>query len=45
MEQYDVISSKKNNFDVYLVCNNCNSAYTINAKTVILTTNIERVQF
>jgi len=45
MEQYDVISSKKNNFDVYLVCNNCNSAYTINPKTVILTTNIERVQF
>jgi len=45
MDQYDVISSKKNNFDVYLVCNNCNSAYNINPKTVILTTNIETVQF
>jgi hypothetical protein len=45
MDQYDIISSKKNNFDVYLVCNNCNSAYNINPKTVILTTNIETIQF
>ena len=41
IKQYDVISSKKNNFDVYLVCNNCNSAYNINPKTVILSTNME----
>lgn len=41
IKQYDVISSKKNNFDVYLICNNCNSAYNINPKTVILTTNME----
>jgi len=41
IKQYDVISSKKNSFDVYLVCNNCNSAYTINPKTVILSTNLE----
>ena len=40
LNNYDIISSKKNNFDVYLVCNNCNSAYTINPKTVILTTNV-----
>ena len=37
---YDMISSKKNNFDVYLVCNNCNSTYTINSKSIILTTNL-----
>ena len=41
MNQYDIISSKKNNFDVYLICNNCNSTYTIESKTIILTTNIE----
>ena len=47
IKQYDIISSKKNNFDVYLVCNNCNSAYTIDPKTIILSTNLEtsNVQF
>jgi hypothetical protein len=41
IKQYDIISSKKNNFDVYLICNNCNSSYNINPKTVILKTNLE----
>ena len=41
ISNYDMISSKKNNFDVYLVCNNCNSTYTINSKSIILTTNLE----
>ena len=41
MRLYDVTSSKKNNFDVYLICTNCNSSYTINPKTKILTTNLE----
>jgi len=41
IKQYDFISSKKNNFDVYLICNNCNSSYNINPKTVILKTNLE----
>lgn len=45
IKQYEIISSKKNNFDVYLICNNCNSAYTINPKTVILKTNLGEVQF
>ena len=44
ISNYDMISSKKNNFDVYLVCNNCNSTYTINSKSVILTTNLEGEQ-
>ena len=38
---YDVISTKKNNFDVFLICNNCNSSYTIDSKTIILSTNLE----
>jgi hypothetical protein len=41
MKMYDVTSSKKNNFDVYLICSNCNSSYTIEPKTKILTTNLE----
>jgi hypothetical protein len=35
INQYDIISSRKNNFDVYLICNNCNSSYTINSKSII----------
>jgi len=41
IKNYDVISSKKNNFDVYLICNNCNSIYNINPKSIILTTSLE----
>jgi hypothetical protein len=41
INQYDIISSRKNNFDVYSICNNCNSSYTINSKSIILSTNLE----
>jgi hypothetical protein len=45
IKQYDIISSQKNNFDVYLICNNCNSSYNIAPKTVILKTNLDEVQY